>query len=370
MNKQQITPHTSRDIVMQSIEISKLDDDIWDARRHEDREIDKARIELIAKNILHFGLLAPIIVKAKPNGRYSIIDGRYRTKACKELGWKNIRAEIRDVKNKADEISITVSANTHRVDYDVDEKLDADLSHFKLRGYDHKQILELTKKMVQYSENKSNIEPVPKDIPDSFLDALELCGLAPRTVYERLQTIVYLHPLVLKSAQREHLNLRKRQMLVNKTLRDHPKIAIQLVKDLKGLSDNHAKIRVRQTIRDLETGATIQHGNSYIFDSSKREKVDTKIDTVKTAAEWYYDIMEHLSDLMYNSTAYKIHSSESTYEPKHIENTEKHRIDILKGLEKNELIMLETNIGLLKDLTNSFLDLIDREIERRNKNKK
>lgn len=92
--------------------------------------------------------------------------------------------------------------------------------------------------------------------------------------------------------------------------------------------------------------------------------------STKPAPIYYLEIVETLNRLMYLSTGHKLGQFETTYEPKHIEYTEKHRIEILKALTNNELRKLENDLDLVEESVKSCLDLIHREEVRRNHNKK
>jgi hypothetical protein len=81
-------------------------------------------------------------------------------------------------------------------------------------------------------------------------------------------------------------------MLINKELNKHPHIQKNLIDQIKYKPKKEARKIVAQEIRDLETGATVKHANSYLFDESKREKVDTKIMIEKSAAQYYLEINE------------------------------------------------------------------------------
>lgn len=54
-----------------------------------------AEIERLAENIRRYGLLQPLVVTPATDGRYTILVGHLRLKACKRLGWKTVPAVIR-----------------------------------------------------------------------------------------------------------------------------------------------------------------------------------------------------------------------------------------------------------------------------------
>ena len=54
------------------------------------------QVAAIARNIAEVGLLQPIIVERKSNGRYAMIAGHLRLAACQKLGWKMIPGIVRE----------------------------------------------------------------------------------------------------------------------------------------------------------------------------------------------------------------------------------------------------------------------------------
>ena len=351
---------SNNDDVYEEIAINKLDNDIDDARDHKSNENkikDILHIKSLSKNISQFGLLEPILVTKKTNGRYSILAGRYRTLACLRLNWKKIPCIVRQTKDKGEGTAISISENKKRLDYDVNESIKANVLLFTTKGYTNEQIMYYAKKIHNFGS---------KGIPANFLDAMEACDYSPNYLYQIMQTLVYLDPTVLKVIEREKLSIEKRILLTNTKLRKHPKIAIILIKEIKGLKLAQARLKVAQEIQDLETGATkIVDGNTYIFDETKREKIDTKIMTVKHAPEYYLDIMENMHHGLYLGTGHRLTQGESTYEPPHVQYTEKHRTTIAKELTRQELLNLERNMEMMGDLLSSWLDIINEELKER-----
>lgn len=342
------------------IEIEKLEDDLWDAREHNKQNIQQERqhIEQLAKSIHRDGLLHPIVVVQKPNDKYSIVAGRFRTEACKKLGLEKIECKVFDTIDDARIASTTIAENINRLDLNVDEKIASAIRPFAIRGYTWKDIKHKCKKI----HNDGT-----KDIEKKFLDGLEASGYAANTLYQMMQTIdpEQLNPSVQRKAKKFNLSLEKRIMLTNSKLREHPTLQKILIEKIQGLSGKKARVEVNQYIRDLETGALLHDQGSYIWDYTAREKIDSKLRIERNAGQYYLDISEKIENLMYLLTHHKLARGESYYEPNHVEYSEKHRLDILKGLNGNEIDKLENDIMVLKDALNSFIDLIDHEVIRK-----
>ena len=343
----------------QDIDIDKLDNDLLDIREKSDTLRDKLSINLLAKNISMIGLEQPLVVTRKSNesDRYSIIAGRRRFEAVKQLNWKKVPCQIRYIKDKADAFALTTSENIHRVNYNIDEKIEANLSHFTVRGFSLKNIIYLSKKIHNFGS---------KDIPVRFLDAIELCDYSPNTIYQIAQTKVFIPKDIQKLIKKTHLSLQKRIMLTNSRLRKHPELLKVLVKEIVGLPEKTARIKVRQTIRDLETKAIVKEGKAYVFNFGKREKVDERILKEKTAVQTFMELSERIHEIMHLLTGHRLSQKDQKYEPIHIDTTEKHRSEITRELTPNEVIILEDDLDVLGEAISSMLDILQKEGARKN----
>lgn len=65
------------------------------------RSFDEAQLKELADSIAASGLLQPVIVRARPEGRYELIAGERRWRAAQRLGWSRIPAVVRDVDDRA-----------------------------------------------------------------------------------------------------------------------------------------------------------------------------------------------------------------------------------------------------------------------------
>ena len=65
------------------------------------REFDEAPLQELADSIAASGLLQPVVVRARPNGRYELIAGERRWRAVQRLGWQKIPAVIKEVDDRA-----------------------------------------------------------------------------------------------------------------------------------------------------------------------------------------------------------------------------------------------------------------------------
>ncbi|HEX7023804.1 MAG TPA: ParB/RepB/Spo0J family partition protein [Gemmatimonadales bacterium] len=65
------------------------------------REFDEDQLKELADSIEASGLLQPVVVRARPNGRYELIAGERRWRAVQRLGWLKVPAVVKDVDDKA-----------------------------------------------------------------------------------------------------------------------------------------------------------------------------------------------------------------------------------------------------------------------------
>lgn len=65
------------------------------------REFEEGPLQELADSIAASGLLQPVVVRARPNGRYELIAGERRWRAVQRLGWQKIPAVIKEVDDRA-----------------------------------------------------------------------------------------------------------------------------------------------------------------------------------------------------------------------------------------------------------------------------
>lgn len=90
-------------------ELKQVDIDLIDEPESPARlEVEDEDLYELAESIAEIGLINPITVKSKDNGRYEVIAGHRRLLACKLAGLKKVPVLVSDIaKEKAAEIMIT-----------------------------------------------------------------------------------------------------------------------------------------------------------------------------------------------------------------------------------------------------------------------
>lgn len=87
------------------------------------REFDEERLRELGESIRTYGLLQPIMVRPK-NGKYELIIGERRLRACRLIGLKEIDARVVTIDDSVS-MELRLIENTHRTDLTDAEKGDA-----------------------------------------------------------------------------------------------------------------------------------------------------------------------------------------------------------------------------------------------------
>ncbi len=95
--------------------IVELDIDLLDEIDDQPFRINHKKIEQYAESIKEVGLLEPVQVRVKENGRYEILAGRHRVRAHEQIGLKKIKCVIKNVDNDTARL-ILLKTNTDRDD--------------------------------------------------------------------------------------------------------------------------------------------------------------------------------------------------------------------------------------------------------------
>jgi ParB family transcriptional regulator, chromosome partitioning protein len=92
------------------------------------REFDEDQLRELANSIAASGLLQPIVVRSRPEGRYELIAGERRYRAIQRLGWQKVPAVVKDVDDQA-LLTLALIENLQRDDL---SPLDAALGYQRL----------------------------------------------------------------------------------------------------------------------------------------------------------------------------------------------------------------------------------------------
>jgi ParB family chromosome partitioning protein len=110
-------PMLVKDIAIQDVDVSE-----FNTRKNLIDGQDDSRIDDLARSIEKQGLLSPITVFQKPDGKYALIAGQRRMLACQRLEWSTIPAIVRDTMSEADATAVSLVENVHRADMNPIDK--------------------------------------------------------------------------------------------------------------------------------------------------------------------------------------------------------------------------------------------------------
>lgn len=279
----------------------------------EDPESDE--MKALINSIKEMGILNPLHIRPKGNGRYDVLAGNRRLVAAKSLSMEYVPATIQDtdiVKARRlawidNEIRLT-SAPIEKAkgiahmyeDIGIPRKVAIQkVKHMYNLKMNHPEeyddLVRRRTKNPDGSNNKRNdprselTEPTPE-----FIDAFVDIAVPPNTQYQLLQTIVQLPESTLEILEKApKLGMDKAVALTHSKLKVYPEVireslAEQII-DPK-INVHEARHLVNQTIADLEAGRTrvTEDGHiDYGYGSGKgnRSEPDENIDTPQELEE-------------------------------------------------------------------------------------
>lgn len=101
----------------QEVKLKKLYDiplsEIDDFPDHPYRVLDDEDMQALMDSISERGVITPAMVRQKENGRYEVISGHRRKRACEKLGLETLRCEVVDV-TRDEAIILMVDSNSQR----------------------------------------------------------------------------------------------------------------------------------------------------------------------------------------------------------------------------------------------------------------
>ena len=91
------------------IPLSEIDD----FPEHPYRVLDDEDMEALMESIKERGVITPALVRKKDDGRYEMISGHRRKRACERLGLLSLRCELKDI-SRDEAIILMVDSNSQR----------------------------------------------------------------------------------------------------------------------------------------------------------------------------------------------------------------------------------------------------------------
>jgi len=196
---------------IEKIAISSIVPDLNQPRKF----FDEAKIRELAQTIRDHGLLTPILVRPIGNEKYQLVHGERRFKACRLLGFKAIKAEIREL-DDIETLQIQLVENLQREDLNPVEEADTFQRLIIEFGYTHKTLAKRIGKSREYITNKLSLLRLPDNITQAIntneiteSHARILKPLSPDKQKE-----------VLREIARNRLNVRETKELIDRCKKD------------------------------------------------------------------------------------------------------------------------------------------------------
>lgn len=192
---------------IEKIAISSIVPDLNQPRK----DFDEVKIRELAQTIRDHGLLTPILVRPVGNEKYQLVNGERRFKACRLVGFKTIKAEIRELSD-IEALQIQLVENLQREDLNPVEEAETFQRLIKEFGYTHKTLAKRIGKSREYITNKLSLLRLPDNIVQAISTneiteshARILRSLSPGKQKE-----------VLREVANNRLNVRETKELVDK----------------------------------------------------------------------------------------------------------------------------------------------------------
>ena len=216
------------------------------------KEFDKEKLEALKSSIEEIGVILPIIVTKKDNGRYQIIAGERRWRASKLAGLKTIPAIVKDYKEK-EAAEIALIENLQREDLNPIEEAKGYKSLIDGFSMTQEEISKRVGKSRSAITNSLRILNLPDEII-KYLVSGEITQGHARALLS-LNSDTHKKEVALKIIK-EGLSVRQVENLVKiypKDKKPANKKATQVDIEIKSIEEKLAK--------QLKTKVKIKHGN-------------------------------------------------------------------------------------------------------------
>lgn len=148
-------------------DVQFLSIELIDANPYQPRKVfDEDGLQELSDSIREIGLIQPISVRQKNDGRYELIAGERRLRACKKAEVKNVPALIIEMKDQESAV-VALVENLQREDLNFIEEAEGYQRLIEEHGFSQKEIAQQIGKNQSTVSNKLRIlklPPVAKDL--------------------------------------------------------------------------------------------------------------------------------------------------------------------------------------------------------------
>ena len=120
------------------------------------KNFDETALAELADSISEHGLLQPILVRPTPSGRYQIVAGERRWRACRKAGLKTVKAQVRDFSDE-EVMEIALIENLQRENLNPLEEAEGYSELIKQFGLTQEQAAARVNKSRRYVANSLRI---------------------------------------------------------------------------------------------------------------------------------------------------------------------------------------------------------------------
>ncbi|MFP3018095.1 MAG: ParB/RepB/Spo0J family partition protein [Candidatus Tisiphia sp.] len=262
-----------KDELVKIIDIDKIE-----ARNNQPRKkFEYDKIKELADSISNNGLLQPIIVSSISEGRYKIIAGERRWRACKIAKITDIPVIIKDLNDK-EIIEIALIENIQREELSVIEESEGFERLIKEFGYTQEQLAGKLSKSRSHIANLLRLNQLPQSIKDKINDGFLTMGHARCLINHEQAEIIANHII------ENDLNVRQTEDMVRnwskneytKALEHEKRVGKKFLKE--GSKDNDLQLLAKSLSERFNIKVTIEDypiGGKLIFHYNSLEELDS-----------------------------------------------------------------------------------------------
>ncbi|WPY00784.1 ParB/RepB/Spo0J family partition protein [Candidatus Trichorickettsia mobilis] len=182
------------------VDIDKLEAGVYQPRKHFEYE----KIKELADSIANSGLLHPIIVSAADDGKYKIIAGERRWRACKIAGFTDIPVIIKDLTSQ-EILRISLIENIQREELSAIEEAEGFARLIKEFNYTQEQLAEILSKSRSHIANLLRLNQLPQAVKDQVMNGQLTMGharcLVGNEYAEAIANYIIQHDLNVRQAE-------------------------------------------------------------------------------------------------------------------------------------------------------------------------
>lgn len=339
------------------------------------RSEDEEQFDELKASIYEFGLIEPIIIApVAGDGKYNVVAGNRRFRACSELKMKEVPAIVKTGLDKTQFDILTLIENVQRRDLTDTEKANGVLAIYNHIGFSREQALtQLSRMSIAAAETKNSNFRIftgeqrkKYNIDDTFWSYSKITGFAYGTIRTFLE-ILDIDSDVLAAAEESGLHIRKKRLITRKGLKRHgekkvhkrtQKEALRRIKSSEDYKD--AKRQVEQLEMDVRTGA-FDPDSAEIYDNM-RDRINYKIESDMSGT--VNDISYKAKTLLAILTGYHPYRDIDEAE---IPKREGHMIDIAKKVNDKQIAAMQSFLVPLRKAVDMFVEVLYDEVESRKK---